>query len=167
MTSYPTDSRSRAEWDTFWLDKAIKLAVQSVACDGGPFGAVITIDDKPVASGHNRVTQDRDPTAHAEVVAIRASCAALLSFSLSGATLYSSCEPCPLCLSAALWARIDRVVYAADRNDALAAGFDDAAIYESIANPQSTALLSRVQLRLTSASAPFAAWVQYSDRLRY
>ena len=106
-------------------------ATANVADGGGPFGAVIVRDGELLGEGENRVTRDHDPTAHAEVVAIRRSCAAVGDFSLAGSTLYTSCEPCPLCMSAALWARVDRVVYAADRHDAARGGFDDREFYDS------------------------------------
>ena len=104
--------------DSRWLARTIDLAIENVANGGGPFGALIVRDGELVAEGQNRVTANLDPTAHAEVVAIRAACQAVGDFSLAGATLYTSCEPCPLCLSASLWASVDRVVYAADRHDA-------------------------------------------------
>ncbi len=104
--------------DTSHLDRAVALAVDSVAHAGGPFGAVVVTADGQVFEGNNRVTQDNDPTAHAEVTAIRRACAALGTFDLTGATLYSSCEPCPMCLASALWARVQAVHYAADRYDA-------------------------------------------------
>ena len=102
---------------------------------GGPFGAVIVKDGKVVAEASNTVTVDNDPTAHAEVNAIRKACAALGTFDLSGCELYTSCEPCPMCLAACYWAHIDRVYYAADREDAAAAGFDDSDIYREVALP--------------------------------
>ena len=104
--------------DAAWLAQAIELAVHNVADGGGPFGALVVRGEDIVATGQNRVTRDLDPTAHAEVQAIRNACQAIGDFSLAGMTLYTSCEPCPLCISAALWARLDRVVYAADRDDA-------------------------------------------------
>ena len=115
---------------TRYLEQAVELAIRNVADGGGPFGALVVTRDGRVHEGTNRVTRDNDPTAHAEVVAIRAAAAATANFDLSGAVLYTSCEPCPLCLSAALWARIDRVYFAADRHGAAAAGFDDAVFYE-------------------------------------
>ena len=102
--------------DADWLRQAIDLAARNVGEGGGPFGAILVKDGQVVAEGVNRVTADLDPTAHAEVVAIRAACRTIGDFSLEGATLYASCEPCPLCLSAALWARLDAVVHAADRH---------------------------------------------------
>ena len=112
-----------------FLDQAIRLAVASVADGGGPFGALVVTADVRTFGGVNRVTRDNDPTAHAEVVAIRRAAAATATFDLSGAVLYAS-GPCPLCLAAALWARVDRVHFAADRDAATAAGFDDAVFYE-------------------------------------
>ena len=104
-----------------WLTRAIELAIANVGEGGGPFGAVVVRDGAALAEGTNRVTADLDPTAHAEVVAIRRACRAAESFSLAGATLYASCEPCPLCLAAGLWSRLDEVVFAADRHQAAAA----------------------------------------------
>ncbi|HET9256145.1 MAG TPA: nucleoside deaminase, partial [Pseudonocardiaceae bacterium] len=109
--------------DEKWLAAVIALAVRNVYDGGGPFAAMIVSDGELMSTGENRVTRDNDPTAHAEVVAIRAACSARRDFSLAGTTLYASCEPCPLCVSAALWARVDRVVYAADRDDAARGGF--------------------------------------------
>lgn len=154
--------------DRRWLEKAIAEAVANVADDGGPFGAVITRNDQLVAVGRNRVTADNDPTAHAEVVAIRAACATFETFSLTGCTLYTSCEPCPLCLAASLWARVDRVVFAADRHDAARAGFDDRAFYEAFENgPQTWRLPSVVHERMPSCERPFEAWQANDDRRDY
>ena len=105
--------------------------------EGGPFGAVIARGGAVLAEGWNQVTSTDDPTAHAEVVAIRRACTAVQSFSLAGATLYASCEPCPMCLAAARWARVARIVYANTRADAAAIGFNDAFIYDEIAKPPS------------------------------
>lgn len=150
-----------------WLDRAVELAVANVAAGGGPFGAVIVRDGAELATGQNRVTRDLDPTAHAEVVAVRAACREVGDFSLAGSTLYTSCEPCPLCLSAALWARLDRVVYAADRDDAARGGFDDRAFYELFDRPRSTWSMDIENVRLTSASAPFDAWLAHEARTAY
>lgn len=116
--------------DAAYLERAIELATSNVADKGGPFGAVIVTADGQAFDGVNRVTANNDPTAHAEVTAIRNACAALGTFDLTGAVLYSSCEPCPMCLASSLWARVSRVVFAADRHDAAKAGFDDAVFYE-------------------------------------
>ena len=142
---------------TRYLEQAIELAVRNVSDGGGPFGALVVTPDGRVHEGINRVTRDNDPTAHAEVVAIRAAAAASTTFDLSGAVLYTSCEPCPLCLSAALWARIDRVYFAADRHGAAAAGFDDAVFYEYF-NGTRPELLPVAQTAIPTSDAPFDAW---------
>lgn len=150
-----------------WLVHAVDLATSSVAEGGGPFGAVIVRDGTVVAEGQNRVTRDLDPTAHAEVVAIRAACAALASFELGGCTLYTSCEPCPLCVSASLWARLDRVVYAADRDDAARGGFDDRAFYELFDRPRTEWTMPVTQVATAEAAAPFDAWLANAARTAY
>nr|WP_129784907.1 nucleoside deaminase [Promicromonospora panici] len=153
--------------DETWLARAIEVASQNVADGGGPFGAVVVRDGVEVAAAGNRVTRDLDPTAHAEVVAIRAACRALNAFSLAGTTLYASCEPCPLCLSAALWARVDRVVFAADRHDAERAGFDDREFYELLERDRATWPNPVVELRIARAGEPFEAWQAYTARTPY
>ncbi len=153
--------------DTRWIERAIQLATENVANGGGPFGAVIVRDGELVAEGQNRVTANLDPTAHAEVVAIRAACQVVGDFSLKGATLYTSCEPCPLCLSAALWARVDRVVFAADRDDAARGGFDDREFYELFSRDRSTWDVKIDSLRPDDASAPFDAWLAHDHRTDY
>ncbi|MCW2840314.1 MAG: cytosine deaminase [Aeromicrobium sp.] len=153
--------------DHGWLAQAIDLAVANVAAGGGPFGAVIVRDNLLVATGQNRVTRDLDPTAHAEVEAIRAACATVGAFSLAGMTLYTSCEPCPLCVSASLWARLDRVVYAADREDAARGGFDDREFYELFARDRATWPTRIDELRPTHAGAPFDAWMDHTARVDY
>ena len=153
--------------DTRWLQRAIELAVENVAGGGGPFGAVIVRNGELIAEGQNRVTANLDPTAHAEVTAIRAACQVVGDFSLAGATLYTSCEPCPLCLSAALWARVDRVVFAADRDDAARGGFDDREFYELFARDRSTWDVAVDSARPDNASAPFDAWLAKGDRTDY
>ena len=153
--------------DEKWLARAIELATENVANGGGPFGAVIVKDGKLVAEGQNRVTANLDPTAHAEVMAIRAACQATGDFSLAGMTLYTSCEPCPLCLSASLWARLDRVVFAADRDDAAAGGFDDREFYELFARPRDTWDVQIDALRPHNAAQPFDAWLASEARTDY
>jgi guanine deaminase len=150
-----------------WLAHAVRLAEENVAAGGGPFGAAIVRGDELVASGVNQVARTLDPTAHAEVVAIRAACRLIGDFKLTGCVLVSSCEPCPLCLSAALWARVDRVVYAADRNDAAAAGFDDRAFYDLFEQPRASWPLPVVQLSTADRTQPFTAWLARTDRVRY
>jgi guanine deaminase len=153
--------------DADWLAHAVELALQNVADGGGPFGAVIVADGIAIGEGQNRVTRDNDPTAHAEVVAIRAACRKRADFSLGGATLYTSCEPCPLCMAAALWARLDRVVYAADRYDAARGGFDDLAFHEMFARNRATWDTTVDTVALPAATAPFDAWLANTDRAAY
>jgi guanine deaminase len=153
--------------DAAWLARTIELATENVAQGGGPFGAVIVRDGELIAEGQNRVTANLDPTAHAEVMAIRAACQAVGDYSLAGATLYTSCEPCPLCLSAALWARVDRVVYAADRDDAARGGFDDREFYELFTKDRSTWHVAIDSARPDNAAAPFDAWLEHEHRTDY
>lgn len=136
---------------------ALKLAIDAAAANvhngGGPFGAVVVYPDGRHYVGVNRVTATHDPTAHAEVQAIRTACAAEQTVSLAGAKLYASCEPCPMCLGSALWSRVDEVVYAADRFDAAAAGFDDAKFYELLAQGKVAKVHAHADRQL-----PFDAW---------
>src|SRR5262245_29961376 len=119
-----------------FLREAIRLSIDKMqANEGGPFGAVIVRDGQIIGRGWNRVTSTNDPTAHAEIVAIRDACSRLKTFSLAGCEIYSSCEPCPLCLAAIFWARLDRIFYAATCEDAAAAGFDDGILYRELALP--------------------------------
>ncbi|MFC4785981.1 nucleoside deaminase [Nocardioides sp. MAHUQ-72] len=153
--------------DEKWLGHAIEVAVRNVADGGGPFGAVVVRDDRLVAEGANRVTADLDPTAHAEVMAIRAACRAEGDFSLAGTTLFASCEPCPLCLAASLWARVDRVVYAADRHDAAAAGFDDARFHAALAAVPEAWADNLVGVPHRRSREPFEAWIANGSRTPY
>lgn len=153
--------------DETWLARAIDLAVANVGAGGGPFGAVVVRDQTLIAEGQNRVTRDLDPTAHAEVQAIRAAGRELGDFSLAGCTLYASCEPCPLCVSASLWARLDRVVFAADRDDAARGGFDDRAFYDLFTQDRATWPMQVTRGAGDGASAPFDAWLADADRARY
>lgn len=149
------------------LRRAIALSVENVAAGGGPFGAVVARGGEIVAEGVNRVTTLHDPTAHAEVQAIRAAAARLGTFDLSGCTIYSSCEPCPMCLSAIYWARLDRLVYAGAKEDAARAGFDDAFIYRELAlAPSGRRLRSSEQLN-DEAVAAFEAWRKKTDKVEY
>ena len=153
--------------ETEWLDQAVALAAQNVADGGGPFGALVVRDGELLATGTNQVTPTLDPTAHAEVVAIRAACKTLDSFRLDGCLLVSSCEPCPMCFASALWARVERVVFAADRYDAAKAGFDDRAFYEVFQNEPAQWPLTLAQLPLPAATRPFEEWGRKSDRTDY
>jgi len=157
--------------DEQWLRQALALAVANVADGGGPFAAVVVRDGGELATGSNRVTRDQDPSAHAEVVAIRTACAKIGDFSLAGATLYASCEPCPMCLATSLWARLDRVVYAADRDDAAQAGFDDRVFYELFgavrARDHADWPMPVQERRLAGSTTPFDAWLAKDDRTDY
>jgi guanine deaminase len=150
-----------------WLRMAVDLARANVVAGGGPFGAVIVRGDALIATGQNRVTRDLDPTAHAEVMAIREACSTIGDFSLVGMTLYTSCEPCPLCASAALWARLDRIVFAADRHDAARGGFDDRDFYELMSQPTSTWPMPVTGHRIESAATPFDDWIAQEGRTPY
>ena len=153
--------------DAAYLERAIELATSNVADKGGPFGAVIVTADGQAFDGVNRVTANNDPTAHAEVTAIRNACAALETFDLTGAVLYTSCEPCPMCLASSLWARVSRVVFAADRHDAAKAGFDDAVFYEYFETPLEERSMPVVQVSGETRNAPFEAWNVTANRTDY
>ncbi|QRP47589.1 nucleoside deaminase [Amycolatopsis sp. FDAARGOS 1241] len=156
-----------ADLEREWLLESVRIATRNVADGGGPFGALVVKGRDTVATGVNRVTASLDPTAHAEVVAIRAACQALGTFKLEGCVLVSSCEPCPMCLASSLWARVDRVIYAADRDDAAKAGFDDRAFYELFENPRETWDVPVARLSLKDGFAPFDAWLGRADRVDY
>jgi guanine deaminase len=150
-----------------FMAEAIRLAEENVANGGGPFGAVVVRDGEIIARGANRVTDSCDPTAHAEVVAIREACRRLGSFQLADCTVYASCEPCPMCLGAIYWARPAAVYWAATRGDAAAAGFDDSHIYEQIALDPADRSLPGACLPHTDAARPFAAWRRHDERTAY
>ena len=149
------------------MQLALRLAEASVADGGGPFGAVVVRGGEVLATGANRVVIDRDPTAHAEIVALRAAARRLGTHVLAGAEVYASCEPCPMCLAALLWARVDRVWFSASRHAAAAAGFDDAAVYEEVARPLATRRLPIAPLLPERGGAPFAAWRAFAGRTPY
>lgn len=151
-----------------FMREAIALSIEKMeAGEGGPFGAVVVKNGEVVGRGWNCVTSANDPTAHAEVMAIREACAALGTFELTGCELYASCEPCPMCLSAIYWARLDKLYYAAGRADAAAAGFDDEFLYEEIPKPWKNRTL-RVEQGLTAeAQKAFEMWKEKTDRTAY
>jgi len=149
------------------LRLAIELARDSVRLGGGPFGAVIAREGAVLATGMNQVTTANDPTAHAEIVALREACRALGTFALPGAIVYASCEPCPMCLAALYWARIERVYFASDRREAAAHGFDDERLYGELARPSAERSLPLVQLLREQGGAPFRDWQAKSDRTEY
>ena len=163
-----TNVDETAKLDTTLLREAIRLA-RSRMLQGraGPFGAVVARDGVIVARGWNAVTSSLDPTAHAEVVSIRRACRKLGTFSLAGCVLYASCEPCPMCLAAAYWARVDRLVYAAGRDDAARAGFDVAFIYDQVPLALEARSLPPTQLLRTDAVTVFEEWLANPDRVPY
>ena len=151
-----------------FMAEAIRLSRIKMRTNcGGPFGAVIVRQGKIIARGWNQVTSANDPTAHAEVMAIRAACRKLGTFELTGCELYASCEPCPMCLAAIYWARLDKVYYGATRRDAARIDFDDALIYREIAKPPSRRLIPSQNLLRSEAVKVFAEWSQKTDKTPY
>ena len=151
-----------------FMREAIKLAEAGMRGGrGGPFGCVIVRRGEIVARGSNRVTSTNDPTAHAEVTAIREACGALKTFQLDDCELYTSCEPCPMCLSAIYWARIPRIFYANTRRDAAAIGFDDDFIYQQIPLPPEKRTIAMEPLLRDQAQKAFQEWAQKTDKVRY
>lgn len=150
-----------------YMREAIKLAAESASSGGGPFGCVIVKDGEIVAESSNSVTKDNDPTAHAEVNAIRKACAALGTFSLEGCELYASCEPCPMCLAACYWAHIDKVYYAGDQNDAAEVGFDDRFIYKEFDLQKDKRSLPVVPLLAQEGKIPFEVWAKNEKKIHY
>ncbi|MGI6418688.1 MAG: nucleoside deaminase [Thermoguttaceae bacterium] len=154
--------------DREFLREAIRLSIEKMqAGEGGPFGALVVRGGRVVGRGWNQVTSTNDPTAHAEIVAIRAACSALGTFQLSGCTLYTSCEPCPMCLAATYWARIERIVFAAGRQDAADAGFDDSLLYDEVTRSPADRSLPAEQCLREEAMAAFRAWRLKGDRVEY
>ncbi len=154
--------------NNLFMARAIQLAIENVRSgQGGPFGAVIVNDGNIVAEGANRVTATNDPTAHAEVLAIRQACRKLGLFELKGCELYTSCEPCPMCLGAIYWTRLSRVYYGSLAADASQAGFDDSFIYREIAQPHPERGIPMVQMMREEAQAAFRAWQEKANKIRY
>jgi guanine deaminase len=154
--------------DEVFLRKAIELSQEKMlAGEGGPFGAIVVREGQIFGRGWNRVTSTNDPTAHAEIVAIREACYELGTFQLAGATIYTSCEPCPMCLCAILWARLNRIVYGASRHDAAAVGFDDEVFYTEISREPANRSIQAEQVLREEALVAFRAWMQKTDRLEY
>lgn len=149
------------------MREAIRLSEENVANGGGPFGAVIARDGEIVATGVNRVTADHDPTAHAEVRAIRAACKKLNTFDLSGCEIYSSCEPCPMCLGAIYWAHLDRLYYGNDKTDAKEIGFNDSFIYDELELPPNRRHLHSEILLDNEAIRAFEMWDRDENRIKY
>lgn len=151
----------------YFMRKAIELSVENVRNGGGPFGAVIVKDGEIVATGVNRVTASHDPTAHAEVSAIRAACQRLGTFNLSGCEIYTSCEPCPMCLGAIYWAHLDKIYYGNNKTDAARIGFDDSFIYQELSLDKSQRQKPMEELLPQEAKAAFEAWELNTDKVEY
>ena len=149
------------------LRQAIEQAAESVSRGGGPFAALVVKDGAVIAAGSNCVTTSNDPTAHAEIVAIREACRALGSFQLTGCDVYCSCEPCPMCLGALFWARPARIFFAAAAADAAAAGFDDSLICRQLALREAERAIPMIHVADSSAQCPFEAWAARPDKVRY
>lgn len=151
-----------------FMREAIRLSAEGAQSGkGGPFGAVIVRDGQIIGKGCNQVTSTNDPTAHAEVVAIRAACQLLQTFHLKGCVMFTSCEPCPMCLSAIYWAQIDQVYYANTHQDAAHIGFSDAFLYEEISKPIEQRAIPMVQLLRTEAQPVFRQWQDKNDKIQY
>ena len=147
--------------------KAIELSIKSAETTGGPFGCVVVKDNKIISEGFNKVTLTNDPTAHGEVVAIRDACSKLNTFNLSGCELYSSCEPCPMCLSAIYWSRIDKIFYANTRDDAKNIDFDDSFIYSEMNKKILDRKVQMIQMLRDDALKAFKIWNEKADKIKY
>ncbi len=147
--------------------RAITLSIESVKTGGGPFGSVLVKNDKIISEGFNKVTTTNDPTAHGEIVAIREACKKLNNFNLNGSELYSSCEPCPMCLSAIYWARIDKVYYANTRKDAQKIDFDDSLIYSEFQKNIDKRKIPMIQMMRNEALKAFELWEKKTDKVKY
>ena len=150
-----------------FMKRAIELSIKSVNNGGGPFGCVIVKDNSIVAEGSNKVTSTNDPTAHGEIVAIREACKSINNFSLNGCELYSTCEPCPMCLAAIYWARIDKVYYANTRKDAQKIGFDDSLIYSEFQKNIDKRKIPMIQMLRNEALKAFDLWDKKIDKVKY
>lgn len=151
-----------------YMLEAIALAKRNASSvTGGPFGAIVVKGNEIICATVNTVTSDKDPTAHAEVNAIRDACKKLDTFNLTGCTLYSSCEPCPMCLSAVYWARIDKIYFAADRKEAERAGFSDAFIYDQLKVPAKERSISTEQILVEEGVEPFTLWLNNNSKVPY
>ena len=150
-----------------FMIRAIKLSIESVNSGGGPFGSIIVKNDKVIAEESNKVTLNNDPTAHAEIVAIRKACKSLNNFDLSGCELYSTCEPCPMCLSAIYWAHIDKIFYANTRDDAQKIDFDDSLIYSELLQNVEKRKIPMIQMMRDEALKAFELWDKKADKIKY
>ena len=150
-----------------FMKRAIELSIESINKGGGPFGCVIVKNGKIVSEGSNKVTSTNDPTAHGEIVAIRDACKKLNNFNLKGSELYSNCEPCPMCLSAIYWARIDKIYYANTREDARKIDFDDSFIYSEFNKNINERKIPMIQIMRNEALKAFELWDKKTDKVKY
>ena len=150
-----------------FMQRAIELSIESINSGGGPFGSVIVKDEKIISEGMNRVAVNNDPTAHGEIVAIRNACKKLNTFNLSDCSLYSSCEPCPMCMSAIYWSRIGKVYYANTRDDAKKINFDDSLIYSEIPKKNEDKKILMKQIMRNEALKAFDLWDKKTDKIEY
>ena len=150
-----------------FMAKAIELSINSANTMGGPFGSVIVKDDKIIAEGFNKVTCSNDPTAHGEIIAIREACKNLNTFDLSGCEIFTSCEPCPMCLSAIYWSRLDKIYYANTREDAKNIDFDDSFIYTEIPKKIDDRKIKMIQMLRDDALKAFEIWDKKVDKIKY
>ena len=150
-----------------FMTRAIKLSIENVNLGGGPFGSIIVKNDKVIAEGSNKVVLNNDPTAHGEIVAIRMACKNLNSFNLSGCELYSTCEPCPMCLSAIYWAHVDKIYYANTRDDAQKVDFDDSLIYSELLKNVKKRKIPMIQMMRSEALKAFELWDKKTDKVKY
>lgn len=150
-----------------FMVRAIQLSIQNVSAGGGPFGAVIVRNGAIIAEGVNRVTTSGDPTAHAEIVAMRAACATLRAFNLQGCEIYASCEPCPMCLGAIYWARLSAIYFAGSATDASRIGFDDSRIYRELALPAAQRTIPMLQMMREESLPAFRAWEENPNKIVY
>ena len=149
------------------MTRAIELSIESVNSGGGPFGSIIVKNDKIIAEGSNKVSLNNDPTAHGEIVAIREACKKLNNFNLSGCELYSTCEPCPMCLSAIYWSRINKIYYANTRKDARKIDFDDSSIYSELQKNINERKIPMTQIMRNEALKTFELWDKKTDKVKY
>ena len=158
---------NNTDYNPRYMDMAARLSYDNIDAGGGPFGAVIVRDDEVVATGVNSVTLDNDPTAHAEVNAIRHACRKLKSFQLTGCTVYSSCEPCPMCLSALYWAGVKKIYFGNTKEDAAAIDFSDNFIYEEMAKEREKRELPAIHVDNSETIKAFQKWAQTADKIKY
>lgn len=153
--------------DEKFIREALAMATANVKNGGGPFGALIVKDGKIIGRGVNQVAHSNDPTAHAEVVAIRDACKNINDFKLDGCVIFTSCEPCPMCLGAIYWAHLDRIVFAATKADAAKAGFDDSFIYDEFTLPHEHRKIPIQKIILKEAAEPFEHWIRLDNKTKY